>query len=394
MQRTSRTIRHLTTNGRLAQDSAAGRRFAALAFLLALLPGCQIFEPRWEPQEPPKPPDEPVEVPTAAEPESDFARAIDLLQDGRLQEAESILSRLQEQRPASKVIGALLEQIRKPADALLPPPYRTVFVDPGQTLSEIAAEELGDPLMFVALARLNEIEVPERLAVGDTLRVPETVGEAGEVDEADETEASPVPAPPEPERELSADDVETVAEYLVLSGQPGQARRMLIDLIGQRDAPMSSRRMLAALTLAEAERLRAAGAPDAAREVLAQTLEVLDDRESFADLIAMRQRLRVDALLEQARAAREQQNLLEAHEIARRAARLAPEDAVAGALAYELRQEIIDRYHNDALVAWRDRDVDRAIRLWQTLLDSVPDFEPAQVYLERAKQLRRRLDRS
>ncbi|MGK7297459.1 MAG: hypothetical protein ACNS61_16835 [Candidatus Wenzhouxiangella sp. M2_3B_020] len=347
-----------------------------------------MFEPRMEVPRPPEPPEQPVERIEPAEPESEFARAVDRLQQGDLEEAEEILVRLHQQRPGSAVVGRLLEQLRKPVEELLPPPYREVRVEPGQTLSEIASEELDDALMFVALARLNDIEVPARLAVGDSLRVPETA--VADVERI----APPVRAETDerPKQELTVDDIETVAEYLALSGQPEQARRMLIELIGDRDAPMSSRRLLARLTLEESRDLRQAGAPDAARAILDETLAVLDDRESFAGLFEARERLRTRAQVEQAESAREEGDLVEAYEIALRAAGNAPPDSRAAALAGELRDELIDRYHNDALLAWRDRDVDRAIRLWQTLLDSIPEFEPAQVYLERAKRLRQRLD--
>lgn len=346
-----------------------------------------MFEPRMEVPRPPEPPEEPVEQIEPVEPESDFAHAVDRLQQGELGEAEEILVRVQEQRPESAVVEHLLEQLRKPVEDLLPPPYREVRVEPGQTLSEIAAEELDDALMFVALARLNEIEVPARLAVGDTLRVPEAAADGGRIGPPIRPEAEA-----RPDRPLAVDDIETVAEYLALSGQPEQARRMLIELIRDRDAPMSSRRLLARLTLKEADELREVGAPDAAREILDETLDVLEDREAFPGLLEARERLQSRALVEEAEAARENGDLIEAHAIARRAANAAPSDSRAVELAGELRDELIDRYHNDALLAWRDRDVDRAIRLWQTLLDAIPEFEPAQVYLARAMRLRERLD--
>ena len=77
--------------------------------------------------------------------------------------------------------------------------------------------------------------------------------------------------------------------------------------------------------------------------------------------------------------------------LARQALEQSPDDQGVIALERELRERWTSDLHAEALRAWRQRDVDLSIRIWQHLLERVPDFEPAAVYLERALELRRRL---
>jgi tetratricopeptide (TPR) repeat protein len=84
--------------------------------------------------------------------------------------------------------------------------------------------------------------------------------------------------------------------------------------------------------------------------------------------------------------------LLEAHAEARAALERDPDYPAARTREAELREALVADYHDRALRAWRSRDIDLAIRTWDELVEAVPEFEPARVYLERARQLRRRLD--
>jgi hypothetical protein len=136
------------------------------------------------------------------------------------------------------------------------------------------------------------------------------------------------------------------------------------------------------------------------RAAFGTALDLLSDAETalgarvdaFPDIGSEQTRARTEMLLQQARLAQLRGDLVGAYALARQAATAAPGADAARRIAVELRGSLVEHLHNDALTAWRDRDVDRAIRTWETLLQSVPDFEPAAVYLERARQLRSRLD--
>ena len=67
-------------------------------------------------------------------------------------------------------------QLRLPADADAPPaapsPGGAVTVQQGDTLSEIAQEQLGDATRYPELAALNDISNPDLINLGDVIRIP------------------------------------------------------------------------------------------------------------------------------------------------------------------------------------------------------------------------------
>lgn len=369
----------------------ASRPSVALAALLLVLAtgGCRMFETRETP-----PPQVPAPQPSVQqEPEPvakpDLATAMDLLENGRGEAARTLLAALAEDAPRSRVLTSLLRQIDEPAEQLLPGPYRQVQVDAGESLSLIAARELGDPLMFYALARLNGIDVPAQVPVGTVLKVPETAG-------GDEDRNLVPPASAEAPSEVTIAEIESVARYLARSGQDDQARAMLIGELADSDSEgagvESARELLATLTLEQASEMRAGGAYARAIEAVDETLAVIGDSGQRLVLADAREGIRSEMLLENALRLREQGELVAAYQAARNAADMNGAGREATDLVDELRAEIVDALHNEALVAWRDRNVDLAIRTWESLLDVIPDFEPARVYLERARLLRERLD--
>jgi tetratricopeptide (TPR) repeat protein len=296
-----------------------------------------------------------------------------------------VLAELAEDAPGSRVLASLLRQIDEPAEQLLPGPYRQVKVGAGESLSLLAARELGDPLMFYALARLNGIEVPARVPVGTVLRVPVNTETEGD---QDEPPVGVVEAP----SEVTVAEVESVAEYLARSGQNGQARAMLIGKLGEGEGAESTRALLARLTLEQAAEKRAGGEFVKAVEVIDEALEVLDAFPQHSNLVEARDDIRSEMLREEALRRRDGGDLVEAYRTAQKAANLDSGSGEAFILVDELREELVGSLHNEALIAWRDRNVDLAIRTWESLLAVVPDFEPARVYLERARRLRERLD--
>ncbi|HSG34304.1 MAG TPA: hypothetical protein VLA37_07190, partial [Sphingomonadaceae bacterium] len=349
--------------------------------------GCRMFEARES-----QPPQVPVQQPTVqpeAEPvaKPDLATAMDLLENGRGEAARKLLAALAEDAPRSRVLTSLLRQIDEPVEQLLPGPYRQVQVDGGESLSLIAARELGDPLMFYALARLNGIDVPAQVPVGTVLKVPETAG-------GDEDENLIPPASADAPSEVTVAEIESVARYLARSGQDDQARAMLIGKLGESEGAgvESARELLATLTLEQASEMRASGAYARAIEAVDETLAVMGESGQRQVLADAREGIRSEMLLENAVRLREQGELVAAYQVARKAADMQGAGREATGLVDELRAEIVDSLHNEALVAWRDRNVDLAIRTWESLLDVIPDFEPARVYLERARLLRERLD--
>lgn len=359
------------------------RRAPALGLaLFLLLSGCQLTEQKEE--QVPTSPQTPEQLDSLAASElpvePSLSAVIEYLEAGKTDAAREMITVLADAAPASQLLARLLRQIDAPIEELLPGPYRRIRVADGESLSLIAGRELGDPLKFYALARLNDIEVPSRIAVGTEIRVPASPAREeadGPVDDA--------------QTEITASEIESVAEYLVRSGQGNQARRMLIDRMQADDVPESTRSMLVALTVERATTLRAAGEAERALAIIDETLSIVSGPSRPPELSEIRGRVQSDLLVRTAERLRERNEFLQAHDTALQAVQSDPSSSRANTLVGEIRSDLVASLHNQALVAWRDRDVDLAIRTWESLLDAVPDFEPAQVYLERARRLRARL---
>jgi tetratricopeptide (TPR) repeat protein len=73
------------------------------------------------------------------------------------------------------------------------------------------------------------------------------------------------------------------------------------------------------------------------------------------------------------------------------ALRVDPRLRPTGAEAASLRSRLLDSYHEQAVVLYRDQQLDKAIALWNRVLAIAPDYEPAVAYRARALELKQRL---
>lgn len=357
-----------------------------VSVLMLTVSGCQLLETREpEPQAPPAPAPVPEESTAEPVPQGDLSTVMADLESGRGDAARALLEKLIEDAPSSGVLASLMRQIDEPVEVLLPGPYREVEVGAGESLSLIASRELGDPLMFYALARLNGIAVPAQVPVGAVLKVPRAA-------QTGARSGTPPAGVAKPASSVTVPEVESVAEYLARSGQRDQARAMLIARLGEGDGADSTRTLLVRLTLEEVGEMRADGAYAPAVEAIDAALEAVGASGPREVLTEARQQIRSAMLREDALRLRQSGELVAAYEAAEMAANFESAPDEAAALMDDLRTELVGSLHNQALIAWRDRNVDLAIRTWESLLSVVPDFEPASVYLERARRLRERLD--
>ncbi|MDE2248747.1 MAG: LysM peptidoglycan-binding domain-containing protein [Pseudomonadota bacterium] len=121
---------------------------------------------------------------------------------GHYGEAERALRDYLAQHPGDRQAQALLRQLTADPRRMLGPVRSTYVVQPGDSYSILAARYLGDPGLFVALARYNGSTNPSLLRAGERLKMPAPV--AG---------GSPPPsAPVDAARQPAADAAAVAAE--------------------------------------------------------------------------------------------------------------------------------------------------------------------------------------
>ncbi|PKL95181.1 MAG: hypothetical protein CVV18_06475 [Gammaproteobacteria bacterium HGW-Gammaproteobacteria-8] len=360
-----------------------GIRVAAALVLQISLSACGVLGGAPEPEpEPRAPVGQPAAEPVF-EPKASVADALQWIESGDFVRAQNLLQRLLLEQPGAPTVRLLLRQLRETPESLLPGPYREIELTPGESLSAVAERELGNPLYFVALARLNAIHEPRRIAAGTRLRVPQQAAAPAAVDTESEIR---------PGGDTVEQDLLTVADYLVASGQLEQALNLIQSTLEDRGGSEHLQTRFVQLGLERVDHWSSEGHLDDAEAWIREAAAVVTDPVLARRLEDSSRQVGMLRLLAEADAARDRGDLDQAFGAARQALELKPDEPRAQQLERLLRIDWTERLHEDALRSWRARDVDQSIRLWQRLLAEVPDFEPARIYLERALELRRRLE--
>lgn len=96
----------------------------------------------------------------------------DQLQHGRYAEGEQALRRYLRQHPGDRPAQAMLRQLTIDPEQMLGHSSRNYVVQADDSYSSLAARYLGDPNLFLILARYNDAANPSRLRRGETVRLP------------------------------------------------------------------------------------------------------------------------------------------------------------------------------------------------------------------------------
>jgi len=359
--------------------------------LILLLAACQAFDPA---RPDPIPADDaPVvstepEAPRVVQPAT-LPEVIEALDQGAIEAAESALLEIIDQRPYSTLALRFLEQIQTDPLTLMGEAHDVVIVQPGDSLSQIAERELGDALQFFALARYNGIEAPRRMPPGIELRIPRSLRQS-DVDEPVLDDTAQVVADDVGERPAGA-GLALAAQSLLDQGQNAQAFALLSAGARAGNLDDDGERLLALAAIDRAEAIAAEGRQNDALDLLNQTGELISD-PSRGLLEEGRRGLQALKLESEAVRARRAGELDVALALFEEAAALDPDNAQIRSEAGNLRGVLVAQLHDQALVHYRDQQLDEAIKLWQQVEQLAPEFESAQIYLERALALRERLN--
>lgn len=166
-----------------------------------------------------------ITPPSSAAPEQDsnwrgreeVREAIALLNRGESASARTKLMGVLRRQPGDDVARQLLRQIDTDPRELLGRENYSYTLREGETLSTVAQRALGNPMLFYALARYNNVAVPESVVAGQTILVP---GRRPAPPPPPRPEARPTPTRPAPPPETAT------PRPAPRSGNPAQAARL------------------------------------------------------------------------------------------------------------------------------------------------------------------------
>jgi hypothetical protein len=150
-----------------ASGSGGGARLAALMLALVLA-ACSTTR-QAAPSAPSAPP---PSVAAGWQGREGVQAAIAELNEGNAAAARARLMTVLNAQPGDTVARQLIEQIDDDPRRMLGAENYRYTLREGETLSMVAQRALGNPLLFYALARYNNIAVPNSVQAGQTILVP------------------------------------------------------------------------------------------------------------------------------------------------------------------------------------------------------------------------------
>lgn len=325
-------------------------------------------------------------------PRQRIRKAINELELGNEQMAEVELTEYLISVPSSKLAQDFLKQIRTPSEVFYPTEFFTVDLKFGQSISTLAKQYLGSAWQFYALAKYNNIDNPSRIITGSEIKIPLT--DFAKLAREKERLAQNSKPQSEPVEEMVAE--QPVAELTGELDQGVDEATMAVEFDEAVDSP---------------EILKAKLRESNDKGDFEQSLELLESIKTSGELDIEMQPLMLAALLGRAHAIKdtdaiasselfsqvadlkaEEGEQLEAFENYKLAYTTDSSNTRAKQSMDELQQQIVEKYHREASVAFRQQKLAEAIAKWDLVLQADPQHANASAYRTQAIELQQRLD--
>lgn len=335
----------------------------------------------------------PAPVPTAKEeaPAADFYKghktfpnargywldAIGHLEQGERDEARWALTEALRLEPDNKQVQKLLHQTDANAKAELGEESFDYTVQPGDTLSKIAKQYMGDPLSFYFLAKYNDIDNPSQVHTGQVIKIP------GKKPASEVVQEAPVAAP--------ASGLVTKARELHTEGKHKAVIELLENQIDGADSePL--RALLVGSYRKVAESLRKEGKLAEARGLL-QKAAALEpgNREIGRELAATNKAGEVERHYQAGLDALQKKEFDTANKEFTKTLEMQPDHAGAKSKREAMKKDVVEDYYKQALAAQRKQELDKAIELWDSVLALDPSNENAKLHRLKAVELKDKL---
>lgn len=306
-------------------------------------------------------------------------KAIGELHVGRVVVAKAELAAVIQLDPANIAARGLLAQIHTdPVRYFGSSDSFGYTIQPGDTLMSIAQRFLDEPHKFYILARFNGASDPSRLTAGRTIRVP------GKSDSPDSNVAASAQATPAPE-----DTRAQRARRLYDAGKYQQAIELLE---GDTNGSGEARDVLALSYTKHADELLQKQDFDGAQAQVEKALVLRPDGDGFRGKLKHIERQREIATKYQAGTyAVSVGDNAKALDAFNAVLILDPTHGDAKKQIANLRASAVETMHRDALTEYKKQNLDKAIDLWDHVLELLPSHQSARLYRSRAIDLKTRL---
>jgi hypothetical protein len=148
------------------------------------------------------------------------SEAINLLNAGDPIAARERLLKVLNRDPGDGIARRLIDQIDKDPQLLLGKQSFAYVVQKDDSFSALAQKYLGDPMLFYALARYNDVSIPAAPPVGRSIRIP------GKAPVTARKPAAPRPAARKPSATAKAAPAPAAPPPAAAAGNPAQASKL------------------------------------------------------------------------------------------------------------------------------------------------------------------------
>ncbi len=316
-------------------------------------------------------------------------KAIDKLGTGQEDVAKAELNAYLSVSPKSQIARHLLKQITTPANQFYPSEYFTVELAYGQSISTLAEHYLGKSLEFYALAKYNQIENPGHINTGSKIKIPLTPYAISVRDnEAKSVQTTPAekpdndPSAQSQQAVLAQNDTanEPAAEPAApLPETPAELKAQLTDATNNED-------FASALTLLR--KIQNTGIENDT-DLQRLTLQTLI---GSAGAVRNTNPASASALFAEAGDIMQQKNKpILAFDYYKMAVETDSSNDSAQHTMISLQQQIVDKYHREASIAFRQQRIEEAIEKWDVVLHVDPSNTNVSAYRIQALELQERL---
>lgn len=381
----------------------AWKLFAIVITSTLALTACVQQETKPEP-----PPPEPVVVEPSYQAQlgitdkERFLLAIKFLEQGAPEEARIELTEYLLSKPDNKRAKNLIKQIDTPAAEYFPNKSYKVTMRPGESLSTLARDHLGDLFQFYALAKFNNITEPSKMVAGQTIQIPKLKGRTipkpqpkapddepiTDEDVIAESESEPETIVEEVTEEETVSADEEVANQETVTEEPSPpAEPNRNDLLFSFYSALEAQDFVDAADQLTALSDMQAMTPDAKKKaadvylLAAENTEGSDTSKASDYYHKAAQHLLNSGKSEQALSALE------------KSVATNPNNRSANNQYKSLQKQLSDEYHRQANKAYRQQELDKAIALWDKTLEIDPNHTQAKALRAQAIELQGKLNK-